>query len=74
MAKRLEEGFDRFKTWCKRHGKSTSIKDFSTKTFKIVQPLNANIFPAYIYNHTYPEYLDFRYLSPQPQAQAIMLA
>ena len=35
LQKRLNEGFSRFKIWCTSAGKTTSLTEFSLKTFKV---------------------------------------
>ena len=60
----LQNAYSRFRDWCKRNGKSTSITDFDLSTFKVTSCLACN--------HQSPAILLILYvliykLMPQPQ-------
>ena len=48
LQKRLNEGFCRFKQWCKDAGKTTSMTEFSLKAFKVSTFLGLDIACFYI--------------------------
>ena len=54
MGSKLSAAFDNFKSWCKEHHKTTSLTEFSLKTFKVKQLPGGNSTYNSLYNNPIP--------------------